>query len=229
MPLADYQTAVEDLVRDRDGVVSDTQRDAAITAAVAQYSADAPRQVPVDQTATAAGNALALPDGWIDDSVLVSAEFPVGQWPPSMLDASDTQIYATPDARQLRLPVQLAIGDTVRVTYTAAHLLDADDDTIPARHANAVASYAASLLCGQLASYYAGESESTISADTVDRKTKSDRWRARARDLLAAYVAAVGVKPSDRKQGASAFKKLRRTDSLGNRRLFHPPTNWPVS
>lgn len=229
MPLADYQTAVTDLLRDRDGAVSDAQRDAAIEAARAQYSSDAPRPVTVDQVATAAGNALALPDGWTDDSVLVSAEFPIGQWPPSMLDASDTQIYATPDARQLRLPVDLAIGDTVRLTYTAEHLLDADDDTIPARHANAVQSLAASFLCGQLASYYAGESEPTISADTVNRQTKSDTWRKRARDLAAAYAAAVGVKPSDRKQGASAFKELRRPDSLGGRRLFHPPTNWPVS
>lgn len=229
MSLADYQTAVTDLLRDRDGVVSDPQRDAAIETARAQYSIDAPRPVTVDANAAAAGNTLALPAGWTDDSVLTAAEYPVGEWPPSMLNASDIQIYATPASRELRLPVQLVIGDTVRLTYTADHLLDANDDTIPERHRNAVASLAASLLCGQLASYYAGQSESTIGADTVDRKTKSDQWRARARDLAAAYTAAVGTKPADRKQGASAFKELRRSDSLGGRRLFHPPQNWPVS
>jgi len=229
MPLADYQTAVDDLVRDRDAVISDVQRDAAIAAAVTQYSADAPRPVVVDQAATAAGNTLDLPAGWTDDSVLVSAEYPIGQWPPVYLDASDVQIYASPTVRQLRLPVQLAIGESVRLTYTAAHLVDDADDTVPTKHANAVASLAASWLCGQLASYYAGESEATIGADTVDRKTKSDRWRTRARDLLAVYTASVGSAPSDRTKGASAVKQLQRTDALGNRRLFHPPTNWPVS
>lgn len=229
MPLADFQTAVDDLVRDRDSVVTTVQRDAAIEAARAQYSIDAPRSVVVDATAAIGGNALDLPAGWTDDSVLVSAEYPIGQWPPSMLNASDIQIYASPTVRQLRLPLDLSIGDTVRLTYTADHLLDATEDTVPERHRLAVASLAASWLCGQLASYYAGESEATIGADTVDRKTKSDRWRARARDLLADYTGAVGSAPSDRTKGASATAQMQRTDSLGRRRLFHPPVNWPVS
>jgi hypothetical protein len=166
---------------------------------------------------------------WTDDSVLVSAEYPIGQWPPSYLDAGDVQIYASPTVRQLRLPLQLSIGDTVRLTYTAAHLVDDADDTVPGKHKNALASLAASLLCGQLARYYAGESEATICADTVDRKTKSDRWRALARDLLAAYNAAVGAAPSERNKPASATVELKRRDSLGGRRLFHPPTDWPVT
>jgi len=105
--LADYQTDVDSLVRDRDSVITNDQRDAAINAAVTQYSADAPRSVVVDQAATTAGNTLDLPAGWTDDSVLVSAEYPIGQWPPVYLDASDVQIYASPTVRQLRLPVQL--------------------------------------------------------------------------------------------------------------------------
>jgi hypothetical protein len=229
MSLADYQTLVTDLVRDRDNVVSPDQRDAAITAAVAQYSSDRPRPIVVDAEAQAPGNVLDLPDGWTPDSVLLAAEFPIGQLQPSMLDMSEVQIYDTPTSRELRVPVQLEIGDAVRLTYTADQLLDADNDTIPLRHRQAVASLAAAMLCGQLASYYAGESESTISADTVDRKTKSDQWRARQKDLLAAYANTVGIAPSDRVKGASAVKELRRNDSLGGRRLFHPPQNWPVT
>lgn len=227
MPLADCQTSVDSLVRDRDAVITTAQRDAAIDAAVAQYSVDHPRSI-VNDVVSAGGALLDLPPEWTDDAVLTGAEYPIGSLSPAFA-LGDVSFYATPTGTQLRLPVELDAGVSVRITFTGAHRLDADSDTIRPGHRQAVAALAASMLCGQLASYYAGESESSISADTVDRKNKSDLWRARSRDLAAEYSKVVGPAPSARKQGASATVQLTRPNSLGGRRMFHPPGNWPVS
>lgn len=226
MSLADIQTLVDDLVRDRDQVVTSDQRDAAITAALARYSVDRPRQVVVD-VVSAGGQRIALPAGFTDDSSLIGIEYPVGQIPTSELPMGDVSIYAAPTERQLDLPVVTVDGDTLRVTYTAAHLLDADDDTVPAKHRQALASLAASIVCGQLASYYASEGEASIQADTVDYKDKSQRWRLRQKDLASDYVDVVGPAPSDRAQPASVTVPLQRTNALGGPRLFHPTRYWP--
>lgn len=228
MSLADYQTLVADLVRDsgRGDVISDVQRDAAITAALAQYSADRPREVVVD-VVSPGGQRIDVPAGFTLDSRLVGVEYPIGQIPASQLPLSEISIYTAPTGRQFDLPLTLATGEDLRITYTAEQLLDATDDTVPVRHRQAVASLAASYLCAQLASYYATEGEPSIAADTVDYKTKSDRFRALAKDLAAAYTRVVGAAPSDRTKGASVTVQLERNDALGNRRMFHPTRGWP--
>lgn len=228
MPLADYQTLVADLVRDsgRGDAISDVQRDTAIAAALAQYSADRPRAVVVD-VVSLGGQRIDLPAGFTADSRLVGVEYPIGLIPASTLPLSEISIYSAPTVRQLELPQWVAAGEALRITYTAEQLVDATDDTVPVRHRQAVASLAASYLCAQLASYYATEGEPSIAADTVDYKTKSDRFRALAKDLAAAYTRVVGAAPSDRTKGASVTVQLERNDALGNRRMFHPTRGWP--
>jgi hypothetical protein len=226
MSLASIQTAVTDLVRDRDGIISEPQRDAAITVAVNAYSLDRPRAVVVDVPGNG-GSRIDLPQGFTEDSRLIAIEYPIGQEPPAELPASEISFYAAPDKRQLALPVAIASGERARVTYTATHVLDEDEDTLPAAHAHALACLAASILCGQLSSYYASESEPTISADTVNRQTKSATWRQRQRDLAAEYGRTVGAAPNPRKQAAIATRDLERGTALGGSRLFHPTRTWP--
>lgn len=226
MSLEQLQTTVDDLVRDRDGVVSDTQRNDAIDAAVRAYSIDRPRNVVVDITASG-GQRIDLPAGFTDASRLRGIEYPVGDVPPSEVPLSEISIYDAPSVRQIALPMWVAAGDTLRVSYTAAHLVDDADDTLPDGDRFAVACKAASILCGQLAAYYAGESEPTLAADTVNRQTKSQAWRQRARDLAADYATRVGPAPNERRKAASATTSLERNDALGGRRLFHPTRVWP--
>ncbi|WP_430391076.1 hypothetical protein [Dyella sp. 20L07] len=229
MSLADYKLLVIAAVRDRDSVLSASDIQAAIDAAVQQYSLDAPRIVVVDQQANGSQR-LALPAGWVEDaSVLVSLEYPVDQFPPAELPTDQVRIYASPTQRQLLFPVDITPtdGELVRIGYSAPHTVTDDIDTIRVSHRVPVASLAASTLCGQLASYYASDSEPTIQADTVNRGDASSRWRARARDLAAAYSAVVGSTKSDRQRGASVTVEAARRDSLGGRRLFHPPGSWP--
>jgi len=228
MPLADFQTLVDALVRDADrgDVLTPADRDDAIASAVAQYSHAQPRNVVVDLTSPG-GARIDVPAGFTADSRLVSIEYPVGRLPASELPLSEVRFYAQPSGRQIELPVVLDAGELLRVTYTGAQLVDAVDDTVPRHHRQAVASLAASFLCLQLASYYATEGEPTIAADTVDYKTKSDRFRALAKDYAAAFTRVVGDTPSDRAQGASVTVQLERPDALGNGRMFHPTRNWP--
>lgn len=226
MALADYQTLVDSLVRDRDQVVTSVERDAAIIAALAQYSGDRPRLVVVDVASTG-GQRIDLPAGFTDDSSLVIIEYPIGQIPANEVPLSEVSIYRAPDQRQLQLPIAVPEDDMLRIAYTGAQVLDDDTDTVPPRHRQALASLAAAIVCGQLASYYATEGESTIGADSVDYKDKSQRWRLRQRDLAAEYTRVVGASPNDRNQPASVEVALKRNDALGYPRMFHPVRNWP--
>lgn len=226
MPLADFQTQVANLVRDTDKVLVSADIVEAINAALARYSADQPRRVVVD-VVSSGGQRIDLPAGFTDDSTLVGIEYPLDQIPAAQLSMIDVSIYAAPTVRQLELPMWTKVGEVLRVTYTAAHLLDDTDDTVPMRHRLAVASFAASVLCGQLASYYANEGEPSIAADSVDHQSKSQRWRLRQKDLSSEYVRIVGSAPPDRLVAASATVALSSRDALGGHRLFHPARNWP--
>ncbi|HRQ63887.1 MAG TPA: hypothetical protein PKZ76_03335 [Xanthomonadaceae bacterium] len=226
MLLADFQSLVDDLVRDKDQVISSTQRNAAVANALARYSVDAPL-VLVEDVVAPGGQRLPAPPGWIDGQSAVRAiEYPVGQIPAMYLDGA-VGIYRGPDGDAIELQQSLGDGETARVFFTSAHVLDAATTTIPPRHQRAVAALAAADLCGQLASHYASEGEPTIQADAVDHQGKSGRFRNRARDLRAEYVAAVGTAPSERNRPASVNVPLPSRDALGGRRIFHPPSHWP--
>lgn len=229
MSLADIQSLVDDLVRDTDQVISSTARDTALANALLRLSTDAPRRVVEDVAVDAQGN-LPLPTAWLEgQSLLEQAEYPIGERPRAFIAPSFIEESVTPTGTVLVLLSTIAAGQIVRLTYTALHVLDVGTDTVPLRHARALAALAASDLCGQLAAQYSNEGAPTIGADTVDHQSKSDRWRKRARDLDQEYQRIVGPAPSDRAKPASVEVAVTRPDSLGRRRLFHPTINWPRS
>ncbi len=78
----------------------------------------------------------------------------------------------------------------VRVTYGAPHLLQGGvdaADTIPLHHRQAVAHYAAYVLCQQLATRYSAERETTIGADVAQTETRARAYAARAKEYRTAY------------------------------------------
>ena len=212
--LGDYQTQVDALLRDREGVTGPASRDAAIGQGVLRYSTDRPIRDVVDLTA-ADTHYLALPAGWVTDfSRVLRVEHPIGQHPPAIVPGEDWQHYDTPAGLMILLHVGLAVGAAVRVTYTRPHTVDALTDTIPAIHRDAVASYAAGLLCRELAAYYSGDSDSTIAADTVDHGDQAMRWDKRGRELRQRYYESLGVNPR-RNTAAGAVVDLDRQPSYG--------------
>ena len=226
MTLAAVQSLVDDLVRDTDQVIGSSARADAIALAVVRYSADAPRRVVEDVVVDVDGN-LPLPTAWLEgESELREMEWPIGQKPRSIVSPSLLEVIVTPTGTVLALQGDIPTGSAVRITYSGAHVLDATQDTIPLRHRAAVASLAASTLCGQLAAHYANEGAPTIGADIVDHQGKTERWRARARDLLAQYTQIVGPAPAARNKSASVDVAVERPDSLGRQRIFHPARNW---
>lgn len=201
MPLPDYRQQVADLAQDRDEVVPEAAVDRAIAAAVLRYDTHFPRRVMVEEVAVA-GALQPLPAGWVADaSVLVQVEHPVGASPSQVVAASLRQ---RPDGLRIELPYGLSVGEPYEVTYTAPHLVDADEDTVPTHHRYAVACLAAAIVCGQLAAHYATEGAPTIGADSADHQGKTERFRARKRDLEAEFARHLGISDKPPTQGAAA-------------------------
>lgn len=221
MSLTDYQALVPDAVRDRDGVITTTQRDTAIQTAVLRYSQDRPRSLVVDVT-SAGGYRLALPAGFVDGfSALQSIEQPIGNVPETFIELARVTFYRAPAPAnvEIQLPAWLQAGDTARIAFTARHTVDVGTDTVPVDHRNAVVAYAAALLCDQLANHYATSTEPSISADAVNHASKTETFASRARLLRGQYFTDLGIDPK-RQAPASATADLNLPASHGGPRLF---------
>jgi len=220
MSLLNFQTLTDNLVRDDAGKIATADRDSAIALAVSRYSKDRPDKKVEDITAPG-GQLLNLPAAWEPDfSVLQALEYPVGQVPPSHLEPEDWALYDAPGGQQIQLAASINAGETVRTSYTIARVVDATTDTVPVPDQEAVASYAAAVLCDQLASLYSGDSDSTIQADTVEHQGKAREFAMRAKTLRKRYYDELGIEPK-RNVAAGVVVDLDMTNSQGNDRLTH--------
>tara|TARA_R110002094_G_scaffold41179_5_gene53595 strand:+ start:139 stop:807 length:669 start_codon:yes stop_codon:yes gene_type:complete len=217
MSLLDYQTLVDDLVRDDDDKVSTTQRDNAIGNAALKYSDDKPRVLVEDVTADGT-DLLPLPASWeADFSNVLSLEYPIGNSPVSYLE--NFELYTSPLATKIKLISTITSGNDVRVNFNVAHTISGTDTT-PAKHQEAIACYAASILCTQLASLYSSDQDSTIAADNVNHGDKSRRFAKRSDELRDRYHDLLGI-DKKRTHAASVFGDFDRKDSRGNDRIYH--------
>ena len=194
MALDFYQTLAADLVRDDAGQVAPEQIDAAVGQAVARLSDAMPRESVVEQSGVA-GNTLATPAGWeVGASRLVRIEYPVGRIPREFVSADRTEGVDKPDGSQeILLLDALPAASTVRMTFTRPHQVDDQVDSVPQLLRWGVAALTASILCGQLASRYANQGDSTIAADSVDSKSRSELFAAREREYRAQAYASWGL------------------------------------
>ncbi len=203
MARSDIEELIDDLVQ-TDGRLRPGAAARAIDEAVRRYAKDRPRQLVADSVADG-GHLLSVPPGWEEGSRIVALEWPVGAVPPAIRRPGDLTPYAAPDG--VRLQCRLAppaAGETVRVTFTAGHRLTDAEDTIPEADRAAVAALAASSLLEQLAVATAGDTDSTIPTDSVDHKSASDRYAARARAARKVYDDHMGGAGVVRPVGAAA-------------------------
>ena len=222
MPLSDYQSLVESLVRDDTGKVGANDLDVAIALAVDRYSADRPRHKSEDLVSPG-GNTLPLPTTDYDAtfSEIESLEYPIGEFPPVFIDSTAWALYTAPTGDQLTLAQSLSTGQEVRALFTIKHVLDETTDTIPAIDKEAVASWAAAFLCDQLASLYSGDSDTTIQADNVDHGGKAREFAMRANSLRKRYHDLLGIDPK-RNAAAGVVVDMDMSNSVGGDRLTHP-------
>ena len=83
------------------------------------------------------------------------------------------------------------VVDGALVAYAVTE--DASADNVPLCYMDAVLDYAAGLLLTELAAYYAGDSDSTINADSVDRQSKEQRYSRLATVYSGRYFERVSV------------------------------------
>jgi len=217
MAIADFEQLRDDLARDDSGTLAAAERDQALSLAVGRYSKDRPRVLVEDVTQATTGAELALPAAWEDEvSDLVSIEYPIGENPPQYITA--WRYYRDPNGVTVMTDTAVPADADVRMTFTAAHQLDAGSDTIPAKDREAVACWAAALLLDQLAAYYAGSQDSTLQADAVDYGSKSGDYARRANALRKRYFDELGIDPK-RTVPASAVAEMEIPASIGGRRL----------
>lgn len=222
MALVDYQSLVDSLVRDDAEKITPADRDKAVGLAVVQYSKDRPKDKSEDVTVTPAGHYIPLPVYWESDfSSLKMVEFPVDEVPPSYFESGVYSMYNHPTGLKIQSQYYFTDNDIARVHYTIKHTLTKTSDTIPALDQEAVASWAAAVLCEQLASFYSGSSDSTIAADTVDHANKAKDFAIRAKSLRKRYHDHLGIDPK-RNTAAGEVVDLDKNDSRGNDRLMHP-------
>lgn len=222
MPLADYQALVTALVRDDSGKIVVADRDEAIARAVARYSKDRP-QLKIEDAAAPGGNKLNLPAGWqAGFSALRSIEYPIGTTPPDYLDQDSYGLYSTPAGDEIKIANAITAAQQVRITYTIRHVVDLTPaDTIRADDREPVCAWAAALLLDQLAAYFSGATDSTIQADSVDRRSKGAEYAARAKRLRDRYFDELGI-GAQKSVAAGVVVDLDMPDSRGNDRLLHP-------
>lgn len=228
MALADYVTLATDLVRDDSGRLTAEEIERAVKAAVLRLSDKLPRQVVTEQTDVSGKRLAFAGTSWQRGvSALKGVEYPVGDTPPTFIDAADVQVLEKTDGTQeIGVADALPAASTVRFHYSAPHLVTAQQDTVPEAQRLGVSLLAASLLCGQLASLYANQTDSTIAADAVDHKTKSELWAAREKRYEAQAYSSWGLMPptASASQGATA-------EAAGTVVSFPPRRGvkrWPV-
>ena len=220
--LTDYTPLITQLAQDGAGHVTEDDIAAALALAVLRYSQDRPRRAVTDVTLATAARQVDLPEGWVADfSELTQVEYPLDQAPPALLPRGEAwTLYETPDGPVLLGTGEWPAGAVLRLTWTLPHLLDEDTDTLPARHREAVACWAAALLCEQLASRYAANSEPTLQADRVDQTAPQKAYSQRAQALRQRYLDEIGV-DAKRNLATGVVVSPSRRDSRGRPRVTH--------
>lgn len=223
MSYQDLLQQLQDLVPDTGARLSVGARARALESARKQYSKDRPRLVIEDVTADGSAT-LPLPEDWAPaKSALVSIEYPLDLTEPPLLDPEQYVVVRTPAGDAIRLrSLVVPADDLVRLTYSSTHHLTETPDvcTIPDDDAEAVACWAAALLCDQLAATYADNTDPTIQADRADYTSPHKAWSERAKAYRARYGQLLGInglsaadKPAV--QAASAVADMDSTDSRG--------------
>lgn len=218
--LADYEQLVTDLVRDDAARLAAAEKQRAIGAAVYRYSSDKPRTKVQDVTPETSQR-LPLPAAWEEGfSSVLSLEHPIGDIPPTLLEQDAHQVYDDGVAKKILLEQGVTVAaNSVRMSFTIAHVVSAGEDTIPLQHREPVACYAAASCCDQLASFYSGGTDSTIQADSVDNRSKAAEYSARARALRKRYFDELGIEDK-RNVAAGVVVDLDLPSTLGEERLL---------
>ena len=220
--IPEIQQLVAGHIQDAAAKLSADELKAAVEEALGgRYSKDRPRKVVADLAGNGAQyewDLAAVAEWQHGFSQIVAIEYPQGQRPPALLEGGDWENYDSPTARSLRFRFALASGKTARVTFTAPHALDAS--SMPDADFYAVGALGASLAARKLAAVYTQIGDSSLAADTVNYRTKSQEYLALAKRLEQDYANLLGTDP-ERSAPAASRTAAWIGDTAGGDRLTH--------
>lgn len=189
--LAAFLVILKRKVPDGPARFNDTERNAIIGEAVNKYSLDRPRKFDTVLTGEEPNvQEYAVPADWTSGlSNLLSVEHPVDNVPPSFLDPQDN-VLVIRKSNVDKIQTQgftLASGITARILFTGLHVVDVSGSSIPTQDDAAVANLAASMLCVEIAAFYADSIDGSLVADVVDHQAKTDRFLDASEKFLRQY------------------------------------------
>ena len=221
--LSEYQTRLDQILKEQVGDLSTADKNAAIENAAKEHSRYRAQEIVAD----IAGNdtydyELDLLADWEKGfSVIKKIEYPAGEREPVYLEDEDWMIYEDTVGEKLRLLNDTPSGtETIRVTHSARHEVSETAGTIPRAHFEAVCHLAAKYALLALMNRYLQNTEPTLGADSVDHKSKAMESRSNANKEEAEYFQHMGIKPGEVTAGIS-FKDHDVDYPWGEDRLTH--------
>ena len=221
--LPEYQTRLDQILKEQAGDLTTADKNAAIENAVKEHSKYRAQVIVGD----IAGNdtydyEMDLLADWEQGfSVIKKIEYPADEREPVYLEDEDWIIYEDTVGEKLRFlndtPTAL---QTIRVTYSARHDVTETAGTIPRAHFEAVCHYAAHFALLALANRYIQMTEPLMGADSVDHKSKTTEAAGRANAEKKSYFDHLGVKEGETPAGM-AFKDHDVNYPWGEDRLTH--------
>jgi len=212
----DYITAIGNFVGG-ELPLGETEKILAISQAIKTHSKHRPREIVEDESGDGGFDyAVSLLASWNDGfSVIKSVEYPVDDddETPNMLQDDAWMLYEKPAGKYLRfLEDEPTATESFRVTYTALQACTDSVCTVNDFDEEATQALCAAFFCDMLATYYAQDQDSAISADSVDHTSKSRDYAARAKTYRKAYFDHLGVKEGQ----APAASVIRDQDLKGS-------------
>lgn len=219
MALSDFRDKTKLKTQNGTLVLSDTDVDSIVVAALAQFSKDCP-YIKVSDISGDGGYDYSLPTTWQDGfSVIKKLEYPAGEREPVYMEPENWIIYNNGSSKKLRLLNHTpTASETIRLTYTIA-FLETTIDNIPVSYQDAFCNLAASICCEAIANYYTQSSDSTVDIDSVDYLSKSNDWGSRAKRLRKLYE--IFLSSQEGLQAVSVTGDWDNKPSWGDDHLLH--------
>lgn len=134
---------------------------------------------------------------WIEGfSRVTSVEYEIDDTDetPDILDEEQWLMYQKDDGTYLRFLEDIPDTDEeFRVNYLTLHLLDDNECTINSFDEEPLQLLAASYFCLMLSTAYSPTNDSTISADSVNHRSKASEFNARSKTYRSLYYNMIGV------------------------------------
>lgn len=224
--LAELNGFVDDILQDKDAKLSTAQVNYFIqNSAVSQYSKHKPyiRTVDITAASTYDYSITTYLTSWIDGfSNVKNIEYPADVYQqPQIVPKEEWQIYEKTTGKFIRFLTTTPNSGTIRVWYSSPHSVpDSGAATVYPADESAFCQLAASFCASALANWYAEASDSTIGADAINYRDKSDIWNSRSKNNLQKYIEYMFPKNLFPAMSAREFDTIY--SSLGYSRLTHP-------